>query len=51
MSSLLPQEKEINCMQGYDVLKSFYLNCENYDPWVRGSGLYVELIWPQSENV
>lgn len=38
MTYLRPQQREINVMHGYDVLKSLYLNCKIHYPWVRGSG-------------
>lgn len=40
-------------MQGYDVHKAFYRNCEIHGLWVRGlaSSVHVRPIWSCSENV
>ena len=38
-------------MHDYDIHEALYLNCEIHDPWVKGSGSGVGLIWPNSKIV
>lgn len=35
-------------MNSYEAI---YINCENHDPWVRGSDPRVGPTWPYGENV